>query len=374
MANVRPPSLLISTSSPARPVPSTSDHSSPSKSPFRYVQLQPRSPGSHSPVRDPLSYHPPVISHPLDETSTPRSLTTFPVNSPHSATTLHFPPRRTAGPPPAPSQFRDRPRGFHIPDRLKPWLGIASWAATSVGFLVAIAFWKKEVFTGLDHLSSYLQSLGTLGYAILFCLIFITTIPPLPLYSTLIVLSGYTFGTWTGAVISYTAALTGAVVVFLVSRHYLRSCMSRLLSHTTSLKRVVRAIERRPRLLLLIRVAPYPYNLMNVLLAASHTLSFSTYFWCTALSLFKVVIHTSIGSGIHDFAGHHLSGQAGEEDGDRLRKTWTVVGIGLCIGILVYLTIVARRAVEEELEGDNGLCAEEEGRLSLEAEMREVGR
>jgi len=149
--------------------------------------------------------------------------------------------------------------------------------------------------------------------------------------------------------------------------------MARLLSHTASLKRVVRAIEKRPRLLLLIRVAPYPYNLMNVLLAASHTLSFSTYFWCTALSLCKVVIHTSIGSGIHNFAGHHLSGETAEEDGDHLRKTWTVVGIALCIGILVYLSIVARRAVDEELEEENGLCAEEEGRLTLEAEMREVG-
>ncbi|KAF8592495.1 hypothetical protein K439DRAFT_1294175, partial [Ramaria rubella] len=262
-----------------------------------------------------------------------------------------------------------RPQGIRIPDRLKPWLGVGSWVVTSIGFLLAIAFWKNEVFTGtsssvtsLDQLALQLQSLGSLGYLILFSLIFITTIPPFPLYSTLIILSGYTFGTWIGAVISYTAALTGAVAVFLLSRHYLRDCMSRHLSHTASLKRVVRAIEKRPSLLLLIRIAPYPYNLMNVLLASSHTLPFSTYFTCTALSLVKVVIHTSVGSGIHSFAGYHAvvpDGMTGDEEGltgsgrkNGLAQAWTVSGIVLCFAILVYLAYVARRAVDEELEDE----------------------
>ena len=140
-----------------------------------------------------------------------------------------------------------------------------------------------------------------------------------------------------------------------------------MLSHTSSLKRVVRAIEKRPRLLLLIRVAPYPYNLMNVLLASSHSLTFSTYFTCTALSLVKVVIHTSVGSSIHSFAGYH--GTTEEEGG--LGRLWTVTGIILCVAILVYLSIVARRAVEEELEEDI-VARTEEGEGMLAAEMREV--
>jgi len=146
---VRPTSLLISTSSVACPLPSTSQHANPSNSPFRYTKLEQKSPESHYPIRDPLSqsHLSPAISHPFDDTTVLRSLTSSPV-SPHSASHLHFPPRRTAGPPPSPSQCRERPQGFRIPDRLKPWLGIASWAATSIGFLLAIAFWKKEVFTG----------------------------------------------------------------------------------------------------------------------------------------------------------------------------------------------------------------------------------
>jgi uncharacterized membrane protein YdjX (TVP38/TMEM64 family) len=176
------------------------------------------------------------------------------------------------------------------------------------------------------------------------------------LYSTLIVLSGYTFGPYTGAIISYFAALIGALTVFIISRTLLRDTISRWLASTITIKRVVRAIEKSPRLLFLIRLAPYPYNVMNCLLAASPTLTLGTYTACTALSLFKVVIHTSLGASIHSFKDYHVPDQDGQnlgvvEDGgaNTVARAWTVIGIGLCIVILIYLSIVARRAVDEEL-------------------------
>jgi uncharacterized membrane protein YdjX (TVP38/TMEM64 family) len=176
------------------------------------------------------------------------------------------------------------------------------------------------------------------------------------LYSTLIVLSGYTFGPYTGAIISYFAALIGALTVFIISRTLLRDTISRWLASTITIKRVVRAIEKSPRLLFLIRLAPYPYNVMNCLLAASPTLTLGTYTACTALSLFKVIIHTSLGASIHSFKDYHVPDQnlGVVEDGgaNTVARAWTVIGIGLCIVILIYLSVVARRAVDEELDGE----------------------
>lgn len=129
----------------------------------------------------------------------------------------------------------------------------------------------------------------------------------------------------------------------------------------------------------MVRLAPYPYNVMNALLAASPTLTFKTYTLCTALSLFKVIIHTTIGASIHSFAGYHLhkspdssdspiDGQdptsdggdgvpAGDGDeGAFLSRVSAVVGIVLCIAIIVYLSWVARKAVDEELEDDEVLA------------------
>ncbi|EIN10664.1 hypothetical protein PUNSTDRAFT_100352 [Punctularia strigosozonata HHB-11173 SS5] len=255
-----------------------------------------------------------------------------------------------------------RPRGLRIMNLVKPFVPIILYGMTSIGFLIAIAFWKSQVFHGLDDLSHWIREEAPLGYVTLFSMIVITTIPPVPLYSTLIILSGYTFGAIRGAVLSYSAALTGAVLVFLTSRYFFRESITKWLTQAATIKRVVRAIEKRPTLLFLIRLAPYPYNVMNCLLAASPTLTFKTYTVCTALSLFKVIIHTTIGASIHSFADYHL--QKGAKDGDdaedtkdegshSLKQGFTIGGIILCVSILVYLSYVARKAVDEELDDDD---------------------
>jgi len=244
--------------------------------------------------------------------------------------------------------------------RMRPWIPFAVWLATTIGFWLAIAFWRTELFTGLDHLSQFLKERGVQGYAMLGVLIFITTFPPLPLYSTLMTLSGYCFGAMPGAVLSYVASLTGALVVFLLARAYARDWVMTVFSKAPSLRRAVRAVEKRPNVLFLVRLAPYPYNLMNVLLAASPTLTLRTYTICTALSLFKVIIHTSIGAGIRSFADHASSGHEGDQ---WWAQVWTGLGIALCVGLFIYLAIIARRAVDEELheeEASNGAHGGEE--------------
>jgi hypothetical protein len=101
---------------------------------------------------------------------------------------------------------------------------------------------------------------------------------------------------------------------------------------------------------------------MNCLLAAAPTLTLKTYTICTALSLFKVIIHTSLGASIHSFKDYHVA-QDGRtplvDSHDSATRIWTVVGIILCVAIFIYLAIVARRAVDEELDDE---VAPEQGR------------
>ncbi|QRW05661.1 Golgi apparatus membrane protein TVP38 [Ceratobasidium sp. AG-Ba] len=313
-------------------------------------------------TRVPLPQH--TTHHSVDERSRPPSGSAF-TPAPTYALALHShpPPTRTPLPryPYAPVRSPHPLRPEHsqeltlgggacscdVPDSLKPWIPMMIWALSSLAFLIAITYYKSEVFTGLDELSQWLQSQGYQGQFILFFLIFVTTFPPLPLYSTLIGLSGYCFGAMTGAVISYFAALSGALVVFLLSRTFLRWHIARLISHSPSFKRILRAIEKRPSLLFLIRLAPYPYNVMNVLLASSPRLTLTTYTACTALSLLKVIIHTSIGASIHSFADYHMREGAKTDEDSGLGRAWTIIGITLCVMLFMYLSWVARRAVDE---------------------------
>ncbi|KAI1792892.1 hypothetical protein LXA43DRAFT_296200 [Ganoderma leucocontextum] len=280
------------------------------------------------------------------------------------------------------------PRSLRIANLIKPWIPIILYIITTLGFLVAVSFWKVEVFQGLDDLSRWLKSDTYQGYAVIFALIFVTTIPPVPLYSTLIILSGYTFGPWTGVIISYWASLAGALVVFTLSRTFFRASISRWLSCTVWIKRAVRAIENNPKLLFLIRLAPYPYNVMNCLLAASPSLTFRTYTVCTALSLPKLIIHTSIGSSIRSFAEYHVKHPGSEKDDDyggTLSHYSTIAGIGLCLAIFVYLSYITRKAVDEELRDEDAMdavyseervafLANEGNSLDLEEHMTEAPR
>lgn len=159
---------------------------------------------------------------------------------------------------------------------------------------------------------------------------------------------------------------------------------------------VVRAIEKRPKLLFLVRLAPYPYNLMNTLLASSPTLTLQTYTLCTALALPKLLVHCALGTSIKNFAAYNGAGGAQQapvggdsanqsngtkeaqamlgsdlaedatasQTAETIKHVFGFVGIGLCVGIFLYLFSVARKAVDEELDEDEYdvvLSEEEEG-------------
>ena len=59
------------------------------------------------------------------------------------------------------------------------------------------------------------------------------------------------------------AALSGGVLVYLVCRWKFRARMVKSLASSPSLRQVVNAISKKPSLLFLIRLAPYPYNAFN---------------------------------------------------------------------------------------------------------------
>ncbi|KAJ3036559.1 hypothetical protein HK097_003807 [Rhizophlyctis rosea] len=108
------------------------------------------------------------------------------------------------------------------------------------------------------------------------------------------------------------------------------------------------------KLSILIRLAPYPYNLLNILFSAT-SITLSQYTLATSISLLKLLIYVYIGSTIADLA-------LGDTKLTPARILLMSVGIIIGAGVLIYMTmavhkVVARKAAEEAVgltvgEGD----------------------
>lgn len=270
--------------------------------------------------------------------------------------------------------FREPDTGARCwhPPWLHAYIPLMIWLGVTLLSTAVVVVFHSAVFGMLDALSVALRRRGVVGRVLFGVMIFVTTFPPFPLYSTLVVLSGFAFGMWQGFVVSYVAALLGALTVFSLSRSFLHGWMTRLLRASGGLSKVVRAIEKQPRLLFLVRLAPYPYNLLNTLLASSTVLTLRTYMLCTACALPKLMVHTALGASIKSFAQYHAppsSGNMGvlvaethepeKERAETVRQVASFVGIALCIGIFFYIYHVTSRAVDDLEDKSEGEAAAE---------------
>ena len=104
-----------------------------------------------------VAYEPLSLRHQSRSSSvaSPRHLTSH-----YSSASSHLPPSPTLHPTPShfalplPSLhtgYLHPPRKIRLCSIIKPWLPVLVYLSTSLGFLVAIAFWKTQVFQGMFY-------------------------------------------------------------------------------------------------------------------------------------------------------------------------------------------------------------------------------
>ncbi|KAG0289526.1 hypothetical protein BGZ96_006956 [Linnemannia gamsii] len=151
-------------------------------------------------------------------------------------------------------------------------------------------------------MATFIKGLGRAGPPIMMLALFLTAFPPVFGYSSLITMSGYVYGFKLGLFIAYTSALLGSIACFYLCRRWFKVQVRALMAKKQSMKSVVKAVEKRGfKLMILIRLAPYPFNVMNALLSATH-IPLSTFSLATALSLTKLALHVYIGSTLSSLA------------------------------------------------------------------------
>jgi len=128
-----------------------------------------------------------------------------------------------------------------------------------------------------------------------------TAFPPVPAYGIITVFCGVVYG-WYGFIPFFVGALLGADLTFLFFRKVSQGYAHRIMIENPKIAAVVWAVERRGfQLLFLIRLAPYPFSLMNAILASSKV-PFWQFNLATMFTLPKMLVNIGLGAHLRDFA------------------------------------------------------------------------
>lgn len=185
-----------------------------------------------------------------------------------------------------------------------------------------------------DYLAHALADLGALAplvFILLFVLACLACVPVV--FFT--VAAGALFGLGRGLLYTWIAALLGASLAFLISRHVARDWVGRRLEKRPWLWALGEAVAQEGwRIVVLARLAPgSPFFLLNYLFGLTR-LSFRHYFWATAVSIVP-------GTAMFVYLG--AVGQMALAGRPRSVGDWVLQGVGLA-AVLVASWLLARRA------------------------------
>ncbi|KAI9179309.1 Tlg2-vesicle protein [Blastocladiella emersonii ATCC 22665] len=226
------------------------------------------------------------------------------------------------------------------------------------GLFVLAAFYS-QILAALDEFAHFARGSPVVGSLLCIMLIVASSFPPIMGYSTTLYLCGYIFGFPNGFPPAFVGAMLGACSCFYASRHFLRHHAHRAMRRYPMARALRHTIEKRGlKLILLIRLAPYPFNFTNALLATTH-LPLRTFALATALTLPKTLLHIYIGASISSFAGGTGHDGSPAQQQHPAKTAFLVVSVLVGIGLTVWLyrhvqAIVRRDNPELELDGLGG--------------------
>ena len=182
----------------------------------------------------------------------------------------------------------------------------------------------------IGELRGWIESLGTLGYAV-FVLIYIIAVVAMLPGSAVTVLAGSLFGSAVGIVLVSIASTTGAMLAFLVSRYFARQAVAEWLEKTETFIRLDKLTEQHGAVIVaLTRLVPiFPFNILNYGFGLT-SVKFRDYaLWSWLCMLPGTILYVAGADAV----------TAGLEEG---RIPWGLIGVVFVV--LVFLVLVVKIA------------------------------
>ena len=204
---------------------------------------------------------------------------------------------------------------FHVQELLK----------TSLDWVAGLGAWGPFIFIAI-----YIAA----------CVLFIPG-------SILTLGAGVLFGVVKGSVIVSVAATLGASCAFLVGRYFTRQWVAKKIEGNPRFKAIDEAVAREGwKIVGLVRLSPiFPFNLLNYAFGLTQV-SLRDYFFASWIGMMPgTVMYVYIGSLAGDLA------RLGAGERDRTVAEWTlyVVGLIATVAVTVYVTKLARKALEKKV-------------------------
>lgn len=219
-------------------------------------------------------------------------------------------------------------------------LALAALACAAAGVLVLV--FHRRVVGALVDVSNRLEHLRW-GAAILFALVFMVGFPPLLGFSALLMLCGMVYGFPYGWPLLALASISGSLASFLVFRYVLRRQAELLVQKHENFRAFSEILREDASLflLVLIRLCPLPYSLLNGALAAIPNLPAWTYFLASVITSPKMLIHV--------FVGHTIK-NLGDAARPKHAKALDVLSIVITAGAVSLATYIIYNRMQKKLQ------------------------
>lgn len=200
--------------------------------------------------------------------------------------------------------------------------------------------------TILGNALQWIDSLGSVGAFAFIALYIIATIAFLP-GSILTLGAGVVFGVVWGSLYVFIGATLGATAAFIIGRYLARNWVARKIEGNKKFTAIDKAVGKEGlKIVLLTRLSPiFPFNLLNYAFGITGV-SLKDYFIGSIGMIPGTIMYVYIGSLASNLA---MIGTQTQPTNSSAQWAIRIIGFIATIAVTIYVTRIAKKALEQEL-------------------------
>ena len=223
------------------------------------------------------------------------------------------------------------------------------YAVIALVLVASVVILGNEIKRHIGEFDLFIQRLGPLAYVVFIplCAILSSFFVPDLIFG---IIAGASFGFTRGVVAVAAGTIGGAVLQYALGRRLLKKPIDGMLSRRPALLSMVDAVRRQElKLQFLVRLTPINRAMTSYILGAAGVRLSRFLLACFAL-VPSICLEVYAGS-----AGKHLAGLAGRSSHSMaIHDVVLVTGLVVAIGVMVMVSRIARRALEDATESSDG--------------------